>query len=147
MERHVEERSRWELHGDPGLTRPRTRRRSSQDARHGVTGFPSPQTRVCGRIVACLVGNPAAPAEAVPTDDVEARLFGSDEVAWSAISALVEAAPAAVSIDGAKVTHLHVERSLPVSDDIRIRVFVSGPGGEGFVDSDAAGAIISINGN
>ena len=92
-------------------------------------------------------GNPAAPAEAVPTDDVKARLFGSDEVAWSAISALVEAAPAAVSIDGATVTHLDVERSLPFSDDIRIRVFVSGPGGEGFVDSDAAGAIISINGN
>ena len=112
-----------------------------------VTGFPSPQTRVRGRIVACLVGNPAAPAEAVPTDDVKARLFGSDEVAWSAISALVEAAPAAVSIDGATVTHLNVERSLPSSDDIRIRVFASGPSGEGFVDSDAAGAIISINGN
>ena len=37
MDRHVEERSRWELHGNPVLTRPRTRRRSSQDARDGVT--------------------------------------------------------------------------------------------------------------
>jgi hypothetical protein len=89
---------------------------------------------------------PATPAPVVP-DDVAARLFSSDEVAWSAIPALVEAAPAAVSIEGGIVTHLNVERSLPFSDDIRVRVFVSGPGGDGYVDGDAAGSMISINGN
>jgi hypothetical protein len=90
---------------------------------------------------------PATPAPAVPTDDLTARLFGSDEVAWSAIPALVEAAPAAVAVEGGVVTHLDVERSLPFSDDIRIRVFVAGPGGGGFVDGDATGSMISINGN
>jgi hypothetical protein len=33
------------------------------------------------------------------------------------------------------------------SDDIRVRVFVSGPGGDGYVDGDATGSMISINGN
>jgi hypothetical protein len=80
---------------------------------------------------------PATPAVGVPTDDIAARIFSSDEVSWSAIPALVEAAPAAVAIEGGIVTHLDVERSLPFSDDIRIRVFVSGPGGDGFVDGDA----------
>lgn len=90
---------------------------------------------------------PATPAVGVPTDDLAARIFSSDEVSWSAIPALVEAAPAAVAIEGGIVTHLDVERSQPFSDDIRIRVFVSGPGGDGFVDGDAAGSMISINGN
>jgi hypothetical protein len=90
---------------------------------------------------------PATPVPAAPTDDLAARLFASDEVAWSAIPALIEAAPAAVAVEGGVVTHLNVERSLPFSDDIRIRVFVAGAGGEGFVDGDAAGSMISINGN
>jgi hypothetical protein len=90
---------------------------------------------------------PATPAVGVPTDDIAARIFSSDEVSWSAIPGLVEAAPVAVAIEGGIVTHLDVERSLPFSDDIRIRVFVSGPGGDGFVDGDVAGSVISINGN
>jgi hypothetical protein len=91
--------------------------------------------------------DPAAPPLVAPTGDIAAGLFGSDAVAWSAIPALVDAAPDAVSVDGGVVTHLDVERSLPFSDDIRVRVFVSGPGGDGFVDGDAAGSMISINGN
>jgi hypothetical protein len=90
---------------------------------------------------------PATAAPVAPDGDVAAALFGSDDVAWSAIPALVDAAPAAVSIDGGLVTHLDVKRSLPFSDDVRIRVYVSGPGGDGFVDGDAAGSMISINGN
>ena len=90
---------------------------------------------------------PAAPASVAPDADIAAGLFGSDEVAWSAIPGLVDAAPAAVSVDGGVVTHLDVKRSLPFSDDVRIRVYVSGPGGDGFVDGDAAGSMISINGN
>jgi hypothetical protein len=38
------------------------------------------------------------------------------------LPALVEAAPAAVSVEGGVVTHLDVERSLRFSDAIRIRV-------------------------
>jgi hypothetical protein len=90
---------------------------------------------------------PATPATTVPNADVAAALFGSDEVTWSAIPALIGAAPGAVSVEGGVVTHVDVKRSLPFSADIRIRVFVSGPGGDGFVDGDAAGAMISINGN
>lgn len=90
---------------------------------------------------------PAVPPQVLPSDDLAAGLFGSDEVDWSAIPALVEAAPGAVTIVGGVVTHLDVERSLPFSADVRIRVFVSGPGGDGFVDGDAMGSMISINGN
>jgi len=90
---------------------------------------------------------PATPAQVTPGGDVAAGLFGSDEVAWSAIPALIEEAPAAVSVEGGVVTHVDVKRSLPFSADVRIRVYVSGPGGDGFVDGDAAGSMISINGN
>jgi hypothetical protein len=90
---------------------------------------------------------PATPVQVAPGGDVAAGLFGSDEVAWSAIPALIEEAPAAVSVEGGVVTHVDVKRSLPFSADIRIRVYVSGPGGDGFVDGDAAGSMISINGN
>jgi hypothetical protein len=91
--------------------------------------------------------DPASPAQVAPGRDVAAALFDSDEVAWSDIPALVDAAAGAVSIDGGVVTHLIVERALPFSEDVRIRVFVSGPGGDGFVDADATATMISINGN
>ena len=83
----------------------------------------------------------------MPGTDVAAGLFGSDEVTWSAIPALIEAAPGAVPVEGGVVTHVDVKRSLPFAADIRIRVYISGPGGYGFIDGDAAGAMISINGN
>jgi hypothetical protein len=89
----------------------------------------------------------AQPVQLVGDGDLEAALYGAAEVDWAAISALVAEAPAAVSVEDGQVTHVVIERALPFSSDIRIRVFVSGTRDSGFVDGAADGTMISINGN
>jgi hypothetical protein len=92
------------------------------------------------------LGSPV-PVRLVGDGDIEANLYSADEVDWPAIGALVAAAPGAVAVEGGAVTHLNVQRSLPFSDSIRIRVFVNGTRDSGFVDADANGAIFSVNGS
>jgi hypothetical protein len=92
------------------------------------------------------LGSPV-PVRLVGDGDIEANLYSADEVDWPAIGALVAAAPGAVAVEGGAVTHLNVQRSLPFSDSIRIRVFVNGTRDSGFVDADANGTIFSVNGS
>jgi hypothetical protein len=80
------------------------------------------------------------------SDDLEAGLYSSHEVDWSAIPALVGRALASLDIDGGEATLVIVERPLPFSTDIRMRVFVNGPRTSGYVDADANGMIFSIDG-
>lgn len=81
------------------------------------------------------------------TEDLAVGLYPSDEVDWSSIPGLVDEAVATLAIEGGEATHVIVQRPLPFSSDTRIRVFVSGPRGSGFVDADATGTIFSINGS
>ncbi len=80
------------------------------------------------------------------TEDFAAGLYPSDEVDWSSIPALVDEAVATLAIEEGAATHVIVQRPLPFSPETRIRVFVSGPRGDGYVDADASGTIFSVNG-
>jgi hypothetical protein len=90
------------------------------------------------------LGSPA-PVTLTGDGDLEANLFSDTEVNWAAIPALVEAALAQIPIEGAEVTHVFVERNLPFTDTVQIRVFVNGTRGSGYLDADAQGNIIAVN--
>ena len=94
--------------------------------RDGAVGAPDPVT---------LTGD----------GDLEANLFSDTEVNWAVIPGLVAQALAQIPIEGATVTHINIERNLPFSADIKIRVFVDGTRGSGFLDADAQGTVISVN--
>ena len=87
------------------------------------------------------------PVRLTGTEDFDAGLYPSDEVDWSAIPALVEQAVATLGIEEGAATHVIVQRPLPFSPDTRMRVFVTGPRGDGYVDADASGTIYSVNGS
>ena len=48
-------------------------------------------------------------------------------------------------IEGAEVTHIFIQRNLPFSDVVQIRVFVNGTRGSGYLDADAQGNILAVN--
>ena len=94
--------------------------------RNGSVGTPDPVT---------LTGD----------GDLESNLFSDSEVNWAAIPGLVAAALAQIPIEGANVSHINIERNLPFTADIKIRVFVDGTRGSGFLDADAQGNILEVN--
>ena len=90
------------------------------------------------------LGSPS-PVTLTGDGDLEANLFSDTEVNWAAIPTLVEAALAQIPIEGAEVTHVIVERNLPFTDTVQIRVFVNGTRGSGYLDADAQGNILAVN--
>jgi len=90
------------------------------------------------------LGSPA-PVTLTGDGDLEANLFSDTEVNWAAIPALVEAALAQIPIEGAEVTHVIVQRNLPFTDTVQIRVFVNGTRGSGYLDADAQGNVLAVN--
>jgi hypothetical protein len=89
------------------------------------------------------VGEPS-PVRLNGVDDLEVNLFSDDEADWTVIPALVAAAPALTEIADGEVSHVIVERPLPFSSDVRMRIFVSSPRTSGYVDADAAGNVIAV---
>jgi hypothetical protein len=87
------------------------------------------------------------PVRLFPGTDLAVALYSTDEVDWSAIPALVEAAPEAVGIADGEVSHVIVERPLPFSPDVRMRVFVTSARSNGYADADADGEIFAVNGS
>jgi hypothetical protein len=90
---------------------------------------------------------PPEPVRLRGNEDLESSLFSADEVNWSAISRLVAAAPEALNIGDGVVSHVIVQRPIPFSTEISIRVFVTGDRNSGFVDADADGVITSVDGD
>jgi len=90
------------------------------------------------------LGSPA-PVTLTGDGDLEANLFSDTEVNWAAIPALVATALAQIPIEGAEVTHVIVQRNLPFTDTVQIRVFVTGTRGSGYLDADAQGNVIAVN--
>lgn len=90
------------------------------------------------------VGEPA-PVMLTGDGDLESNLFSDNEVNWAAIPALVEAALAQIPIEGATVSHISVQRNLPFTADIQIRVFVNGTRSSGYLDADAQGNILNVS--
>lgn len=89
----------------------------------------------------------AMPVQLIGDGDLEESLFGAGEIDWNGVATLVAEAPEAVSVEGGEVTHVMIDRALPFSSQIRVRVFVSGSRDSGYVDGAADGTMISINGN
>jgi hypothetical protein len=88
---------------------------------------------------------PPAPVTLTGDGDLESNLFSDTEVNWAAIPALVEAALAQIPIEGATVSHISVQRNLPFTADIQIRVFVDGTRGSGYLDADAQGNVLQVS--
>lgn len=90
------------------------------------------------------LGTPA-PVTLMGDGDLEANLFSDTEVNWAAIPVLVDTALAQIAIEGAEVTHISIQRNLPFTDTVQIRVFVNGTRGSGYLDADAQGNVIAVN--
>lgn len=86
----------------------------------------------------------AVPVRLTGSGDLEQQLYSADEVDWATIPALVAAAPTLTEIPDGVVTHVIVERPLPFSEDVRMRVFVGGERNNGYVDADAMGNVIDV---
>ena len=43
------------------------------------------------------------------------------------------------------MTHISIQRNLPFTDTVQIRVFVNGTRGSGYLDADAQGNVIAVN--
>lgn len=91
-----------------------------------------------------LQGDPA-PVRLVGDGDLEANLFSSDEVRWNTIPRLVAGAVEATGVEDGEVSHVIVQRDLPFSDAVVIRVYVTGPRQSGFLEADANGDVIEVN--
>jgi len=86
----------------------------------------------------------SSPVQLIGEGDLEANLYSDTEVNWAAIPGLIEASAAALAIEGGEVTHVIVERNLPFTADVVIRVYVNGPRNSGFVEADAQGNITAV---
>ena len=87
----------------------------------------------------------SSPVRLVGGGDLEANLFSSTDVKWKAIPALVASAVEVTGVEDGEVTHVIVQRNLPFTADVVIRVYVNGPRTSGFVEADAQGNILEIN--
>lgn len=91
-----------------------------------------------------LLDDPA-PVRLVGGGDLEANLFSDDEVRWKVIPDLVAGALDVTEIADGEVTHIIVQRNLPFSDQVVIRVYVNSPRKSGFIEADAQGNVIRVN--
>jgi hypothetical protein len=91
-----------------------------------------------------LLGEPA-PVRLVGDGDLEANLFSDTDVRWKAIPDLVAGALSVTEIADGEVTHVIVQRNLPFSDQVVIRVYVDSPRKSGFIEADAQGNVLRVN--
>lgn len=86
-----------------------------------------------------------APVRLVGDGDLEANLFSDTEVRWKAIPTLIDGALGVTGIADGEVTHVIVQRNLPFSDQVVIRVYVNSPRKSGFIEADAQGNVLQVN--
>jgi hypothetical protein len=91
-----------------------------------------------------LLGEPA-PVRLVGGGDLEANLFSDTDVRWKVIPDLVAGALDVTEIADGEVTHVIVQRNLPFSDQVVIRVYVNSPRQSGFIETDAQGNVIRVD--
>lgn len=95
------------------------------------------------RVVVRSSGNeqPTAMPNAMVQDPVGSR-FAMTDIDWSIIPGLVERTPTDLGIEGGKVSHVIVEKNLPFSPDLVIRVYVSTDRRSGRIDYFADGRVL-----
>lgn len=84
------------------------------------------------------------PVRLSPNTDLDVELFGLDDVDWSALDALVASAVELTEVRDGQVSHVIVTRFLPFFDDVRFRVYVSGPRTSGSVEAAADGTVTRV---
>ena len=72
---------------------------------------------------------------------LDSRLFSLDEVNLAAVANIAQAATERLKIDGGEVQGMDIRRNLPISNEIRWHVGVTGTEKAGFVDADGKGNI------
>jgi hypothetical protein len=75
---------------------------------------------------------------------LEAYLFDLDEVAFDKIGALAEATVSELAYDQGAVSHVIVERGLPFTKTVVIRIYVSGARDSGRIDYDKTGRVHKV---
>lgn len=87
-------------------------------------------------------GGGAEAPSALPNDrvrDPEGARFSSTDLDWGLVAGLVERTPGDLGIDGGRVSHVIVERNIPFSPVLVIRVYVSTERRSGRIDYFADG--------
>jgi hypothetical protein len=90
-----------------------------------------------------------------PQEEVDASLFPTSAVRWTALPSMVANAERAafhnkpLRIEEPRASYVTVDRSTSATDDGRvlIRIYISGPRRSGYVEMDATGEIRSVNVN
>lgn len=107
---------------------------------YGIVGTVDPPTGNLDRAVVRNTG--IEPNGSLPDtflgDPVD-ESFTVADVAWDVIPSLVAQTPGALGVDGGIVSHVLVESNKPFTNDLVIRVYVTGPRGGGRIDHFADG--------
>jgi hypothetical protein len=75
---------------------------------------------------------------------LETRLFDFDEIPFSSLPQLVDSTVTELGYERGKVSHVIVERNLPFSPPVLVRVYVSGPRDSGRIDYLTSGKVHKI---
>lgn len=90
----------------------------------GAIGAPTPQTN-----------DPDAPS----------KVFTIDAVQWDAIAALAAEAPRLAEVEEGEVTHVYITRDVFTEvHDVVVRIYMSGPRGNAFIEATPDGTILRI---
>lgn len=107
---------------------------------YGIVTAHEPTTGHVDRVV--VRGNGAEEPAAVPSAAVrepEASRFAPSDVNWQIVPALVERTPGDLGVPDGTVSHVIVEKNIPFSPELVIRVYVDHPRSGGRIDYFAAG--------
>lgn len=74
-------------------------------------------------------------------DELGKLTFDLGEVDWTFLSRMVVDAPRRLDFADGKVSHIIIGRPVPFEQEVRVKVFVKGPGGKGIVLYDLRGAM------
>jgi len=76
---------------------------------------------------------------------LEKNLFSLDDVDFSKLPGLIADAKTRLPYDGAVVSHVIIQRVLPLHQDVRFRVYVRGPRRSGSVEYNLTGEVTKVH--
>ena len=90
-------------------------------------------------------GSLSAPEPQTNDPDAPSKVFTIDAVQWDAIAALAAEAPRLASVEEGAVTHIYIQRDVFTEvHDVVVRVYISGPRGNAFIEATPDGTILRI---
>lgn len=101
------------------------------EIRGGLVGAPTP--------IKFVGDKPTVESMAESSFDLE------KDVSWPALAGMVKETNTRLKASSPTATHIHIQRALPFSKDVKVRVFASGERRNGFVDFDATGKVLKVH--